>query len=361
MKTAVYPFDVERNILVKYRDLLKDYEIVSCVCDRSSPLEHEDAGVFFNNKTGIKITKDLKQILNVVEAIILLDVTSDISDLVIESSVKVLMLEEQAKIYENFVNKLGSRFILIDYTVSNAGIPSDFSILANSKLHNIDIPIVTVMGMGEQSEKFDVQLYLRRLFTQQGFQVEQIGSNPLSPLFEITTFPEFMFSKQLSLTEKVFRFNQYVYEMIKNTNADLLIIGVPGGIIPINDNVHNDFGEIALAVSQAVKIDVNILCMYLFDNLTTNDFDYLYQLCESKFNCKTEYFNISSTMYNYNEEKEESYNMMEYMTFSKEYVEDKFNCSESQKYQLFNQGYSLGELLAEHNIIERLSNNIEIM
>lgn len=46
----------------------------------------------------------------------------------------------------------------------------------DSEIIGIDIPVVAVMGIGQNVQKFDLQLYLRSRFIDKGYKVSQIGT-----------------------------------------------------------------------------------------------------------------------------------------------------------------------------------------
>ena len=72
-------------------------------------------------------------------------------------------------------------------------------------------------------------------------------------------FPKFMFDENLSEVKKILMFNRYIWEVEVNEEPDIIIIGLPGGIIPFNNNFTNRFGILAIEASLAVKPDVAVL------------------------------------------------------------------------------------------------------
>lgn len=53
-------------------------------------------------------------------------------------------------------------------------------------------PIISVMGVGYNVSKFDVQLYLREMFLKKGYKVAQIGTKKISNIMGVYSIPDFM-------------------------------------------------------------------------------------------------------------------------------------------------------------------------
>ena len=126
----------------------------------------------------------------------------------------------------------------------------------------ITIPIITVMGMGENCSKFEVQLLIRRILRAEGYKVSQIGSRTGCELLDFHSFPQFMFSKEYTETEKINCFLNFVLDVQNKEQADVMIIGVPGGILPLNNSNNLYFGITAFEVFNTIRSDFNILNLW---------------------------------------------------------------------------------------------------
>ncbi|MDY4115665.1 MAG: TIGR04066 family peptide maturation system protein, partial [Blautia sp.] len=103
----------------------------------------------------------------------------------------------------------------------------------------------------------------RKIFIEQNYKVFQVGTKDYSTLFELDNWPRFLFSQEISFPKKVFAFNRWIFERVKKLEPDIIILGIPGGIMPINNKICNYFGELALIISKALKIDVNIFVYFV--------------------------------------------------------------------------------------------------
>mgnify|MGYP001081135938 CR=1 FL=1 len=71
-----------------------------------------------------------------------------------------------------------------------------------------------------------------------------------------------MFDESKSSLEKIQKLNQFAVDLIDQKNAEVLIVGVPGGIMPISKFEFDEFGELAYLVSHAIPSDIGILNVY---------------------------------------------------------------------------------------------------
>lgn len=151
-----------------------------------------------------------------------------------------------------------------------------------SELKEIDLPIVLVIGTGERTNKFDIQLAIRDCFKQNGYHVSQIGTKGYCEYLDFHSFPEFMYGGQ-PVTEGIIKFNHYVHEIANTEEADVIVIGVPGGLVPYNEKYLNDFGYLNFMVANAVKPDYVVLATVCVDynseyiNSVTNVLQYKYE------------------------------------------------------------------------------------
>lgn len=149
------------------------------------------------------------------------------------------------------------------------------------------------MGLTPNSSKFDVQVELRKTFSDAGYKATVIASNSLGKLLGMHVYPEFMFSDH-SLAKKTYGFNHYVNKLVKDERPDVIIIGIPDGIIPYNQKVHNSFGEITSIVCHAVHPDFSILTSGFLDVVNQDYFSQLKLLCRYRFDTEIFAFCISN-------------------------------------------------------------------
>lgn len=151
-------------------------------------------------------------------------------------------------------------------------------------LFDIPVPVIAVMGLGENTGKFETQILLKAELEDMGYRVTGLGSNPLSALFGFYNFPPFLFDHSMRLPDKIHHFNTYIYRLYEATRPDVILLGVPGGMVPLGEGTYNCFGEIPYIVSHAVSIDAGMVNLYFGKHLSEEYLASLTTLCRYKFN-----------------------------------------------------------------------------
>lgn len=50
---------------------------------------------------------------------------------------------------------------------------------------------------------------------------------------------------------------------MKEESLDVIILGVPGGVMPYSSEIPNGFGEPAFIIANAIKLDIAIYSTYI--------------------------------------------------------------------------------------------------
>lgn len=224
----------------------------------------------------------------------------------------------------------------------------------DSKFHRINLPVISVMSLGEYCDKFSVQLAVKKYFQNKGYNVLQFGSSELSPFFGIPKLPLCLYEK-LDLDAKVKKLNQYIHSIITNNNYDLVLIGAPGGIVPYNKYVSNHFGELASVIAWALQIDVNIISLYMLDSINDEMLDKFFLFSSTSLNAARTIFNISGTFSDFNRESMQ----IDYLQLDKEYITKRMPISD--KYYIFSESADLLQDETFSKIEDFLTSNIEVI
>lgn len=94
--------------------------------------------------------------------------------------------------------------------------------IVHKNKQEIEVPIISVMGVGYNVSKFDVQLYLREMFLKKGYKVAQIGTKKISNIMGFYSIPDFMYNNRFSGEETILRFNEFVKKSKIKKNRILL-------------------------------------------------------------------------------------------------------------------------------------------
>ncbi|MNW43744.1 hypothetical protein D3C74_209550 [compost metagenome] len=323
-KLLIYPALYENREILNYHWMIHDYEIVCAITIGEYNFEMKAGHQEYSN---IKLSNDFDKEVVKCDSVLFLDGLEEehiqmycdrIHDVLVQGK-EVLLTPELNDVLLKHNQRLDEIKILApDSTLSEEElIEGTF----NHSLKLIDIPIIGVMGLGNYCGKFSCELELRKHFSD--YNLLQFGSKNISSLFGMHQLPKFIFNRKLTLKDRIVWLNNYLYKQCMEQQPDLLIIGIPEAIVPINRKILNNFGEIAFITSQAViNFDVGILCAYFHDNINNNYLMEYRNCCKYKFNSVVDYFNISNTTFKFDDESDES--RIEYMHLDRLFIDENF-------------------------------------
>jgi len=300
MKTlAVFPATHDIDALIKYRSMLRDYSLASICSFR----EDQDLLTKIEKNCGIFSTQSLDAIPKEVDALLLMDniqgyLTDKYFQAIEQSKKKGIHVYASQKLYQQLqLDRESHPHVAL---LQNEYVPVNQ--YTTKHLFDISVPIIGVLGLGESCDKFEIQLLLQRVLDKLGYHAAFLSSNPLGALFGMHTLPPFLFNRAYTFQEKIIRFNHTVYDMCKTEQPDVVVLGLPSGIMPLGEYAYNFFSEIPLIISSAVAIDAGVLSVYFTEYIEDDYFDTLRDICERKFGIPIELFCMARQMIRYDNE-----------------------------------------------------------
>lgn len=306
MKTlAIYPFNKELSPIARYAKDLQGYTLTALLAPKSFGFDGMDAGeIDGGGFVGMTVNHPLS------------DNLADFTDVLIDYHPHI----KSPAFYEDVICKYRqsgknmlltrtlARFLGEEYieTLNIASNTEAITVLGNDigqmkddqgsdltkGLNEIDVPVITILGTGHQTNKFELQLAVRRYFTEQGYKVCQWGTKDYSPLFGFFPLPAFI-KEPAPLTERILRLNHLIHKTVEIEKPDLVILSAPGGIMKYNRQIVNDFAEQAYIIANAARSDISVLSLHhiTFD---PEYFTNMQNYCHYKFDCDVQYFNIAN-------------------------------------------------------------------
>lgn len=153
------------------------------------------------------------------------------------------------------------------------------------------------MGMGENCDKFSLQVKIKKEIEQCGYKVLTISANILGEFLGMETLPLFLYSKEISFSEKIKFLNLWIYNKYMEVDPDVILIECPSGILKFSEYEDNFYGEIPMIISNAVEVDVGIVSLYANTSKKHEVLNRLKVLCEQKYNTQVDKFVISTNYY----------------------------------------------------------------
>lgn len=159
----------------------------------------------------------------------------------------------------------------------------------------INTPVLVICGLDENTDKFEIQMAARKKFMEKGYLVSSITSRNDSEIYGMHSLPQFLFDSTLSETDKIIRYNHYVKSVELSEEPELIIIGIPGGLIPFDNVNHNNFGILAYEITNAVSSDIAIMCM-LYDTDLDKNYSLLKHDMKYKFDLDIRYCHVAANV-----------------------------------------------------------------
>lgn len=289
----IYPFTERMMPLCRFSNSVYQFDHVIPIVPHEFGFLGGDAGIVDKGPPiGAIIEEVIPQNISKSDALLLCDPTNSV--------VSALPYQKQIQVAQ----ELGIRFLASKKIVTLLkmnGIDGEIvdypdieiDLKGYRNLQDISVPVIIILGTGKGCGKFNTQLMVSEMFIRAGYRVAQIASKEYSSLFGISPFPSFMFDESKSSLEKIQKLNQFAVDLIDQKNAEVLIVGVPGGIMPISKFEFDEFGELAYLVSHAIPSDIGILNVY-YQEYNAEILKTLIKLCKFKFNVKIKIISVSN-------------------------------------------------------------------
>lgn len=291
---VIYPFCRRFSEFARCKEALKEFDEVIPIAPKGFGMEGEDVSVCDGgNPQGIKISSDYSANIMQADAAFFGYVEANISAESYKEKIKnAIALNKRVFITKELKDFLSGAdelqpVELIDYTNNMPEHELTLNLLT------IPVPVIMVAGIGDRCDKFSIQVKLGNFFSEQGYRVLNCGTKDFSKFFGIEALPQFLFDP-MDNGLKIRRFNSYIYHRVIKENPEVVIIGVPGGIMQVNPYEFSEFGELAFIISNAIKSDISILSLYT-QELNGDFLNHLTKLCRYKLNFKINYINIANT------------------------------------------------------------------
>jgi peptide maturation system protein (TIGR04066 family) len=299
-KTLVYPFD--RHFLPIIRNSAYPTELLFShfVSPNGWGYEGMDAGSLDESEPlGVLIESDFERTLTDSDIVLFTQSDHDINKelLILPKIVRaietgkrvlctVLLTQEEVQQYSEQCLKYGNSFEYLNNNLDYKEKPSLNDSELELKAQGLYTPVIMIFGLIENIGKFDTQLALTSHLKQLGYDVALVASRSYGKLFGAYSVPPFFFDRLFTEFEKIVMFNNYIRDIENNHKPDIFVIGVPGGLVPINKNVTNRYGVTAYEMTREVIPDASILCTH-FERYTPEYIENLKLL--SKYRFSTEF------------------------------------------------------------------------
>lgn len=331
MKQAIiYPLCYDNREILFYNDMIKDYIINAVI----APSEYGYDYKIDSEKTTSVITTDFtKQLLNS-EAVIFVEglekypvLYEEKISIAIQNDKTIVLSQNLYKLFKNTIESYKHIEIISEHDREATRICEEGVRNILGDLHKINIPIISIMGMGDYCNKFSCELALRKFFINKGYKVLQIGSKRLSHIFGFQSMPAFLMKNEYSIEQRAILFNRFICNLIDSYNPDLIILGIEGGILPANSKILNGLGELPYIIGNSVTVDVGVLGLY-GNAFKQQLIDEYISCCKYRYNTPIMHLLESNTVFEFDMDNDMSklkyYHLMDYEKIAAE-LRDKYS------------------------------------
>lgn len=295
-KLAIFPYSNEVSSLWKYSDLLWEFEIKNLIAPKGWGLTGENVKLYSNGQSiNLSIQDSLSESeYNLVDIIW---ITEEINKM--DRAAAIGMLEKlfHSKKEIIFTSYICSELKNIIINTNRATNISDYKkikkeLSPSHHRYSIDVPVVMVLGTSIMTEKFDLQLSIRRKLQDMGYEVSQVGSKSFCEFFGFHSIPEWFFDNTYLEVDKISMFNMFLKNIEMEEKPDIIVVGVPEGIIPLTKKHHFNYGIYAFEICCAVAPDYAVLALP-YGEYNDDFYAEMKTLCQYKLNVILDSFYVS--------------------------------------------------------------------
>ena len=304
-RIGIYPFNDECMVFPEYSNLLNsEYRICEAASlngwgfvGKNIKLESDNYQIkaspaLFNNKIDILFVPEFDASESVEEFIVneIIGMAPEVSEIMCAANLSEAGVNKIRQACGD--QNLKCKFLkLVEKALSD-----DITAIHNDgrrNLEKIDVPIIVIAGLWENTDKFKTSLVLRNKLLKEGYRVSQIGSRNYCELFGFHSFPGFMTDSKISEIDKPLMLNRYVKKIADSEESDVIIIGIPGSIQSFNEKYTNRFGILPYITFQALSVDFLIMCTF-YEYSSVKFLDEISQLCKYRFSCCADAYHMSN-------------------------------------------------------------------
>jgi peptide maturation system protein (TIGR04066 family) len=295
LSVALYPYDDEMYPYIRCSSMLDGIKIKFLISPKNWGVENV-------NVCGYCIKSELADDdFDKIDAVWICDSIGEVNDesllfvseKMLSNGKQIIMTRHtDFDVYEKIselAKKYSSTIISCDYYSDNLELNDNLVYL-----EHITKPIVSVSGPGENTDKFLTQLLLKEYLEKNEYKVALVSSRINSCLLKgVYSFPNFMGNNDMSAERKIIRYNHMVKKIERDTNPDIIIVGIPGSVLPSAKINARNFELGPYSVFKAVKPLYSIMCLY--GNHVSYDYlDELRQTMKYKYGTDVDFYYRSS-------------------------------------------------------------------
>lgn len=110
-------------------------------------------------------------------------------------------------------------------------------------LHDINVLVIYCIGETDDNQQIDVQLQIHKEFAKHGYNVVSYSYNDNTNLFGFVNISSIINNEDKKTL--IFKYNYLLWQTSRKKDTDLIIVSIPGGIMPYSNKLVGNFGLIS--------------------------------------------------------------------------------------------------------------------
>ena len=260
-KVIIYPYSFEFTPILRYYLQDLGYDEVVLVSPKSWSLTDKDAasadgGIPINIVVNDTITaehihdRDTTIIIPEFKNDLISNKVENVICNALENGLEVICLNEfNTTVIDNW-----KKYRKFKYYCEHEILDCDKNISLEKKAIT-SIPIIGICGLVNNINKFDVQIMLNRFLSRKGIRISNITSKRFGKYLNYHTIPYKILIAEGDYEVKINIIKQYIEEIINVEKPEVIIVELPGGIMPYDDYITNNFGYLHSIFFNALSFD----------------------------------------------------------------------------------------------------------
>ena len=268
MKWMVYPASRYVSVLARYPEEVPECEEIRFVTPEGWGADGEDFSSLDGGlPTGVALSTDFESGLEQADAVLFADGPIPLPEKYLLGKIARVLDAKKQVVLEKIPEELADKLPLdrVEILQENDPVSVTKPQMQDPEIRTIPVPVVFILGTGPHTNKLEVQTALGKYFREQGYSVSQVASRNLGNFLSYHTVPESLFSQAATTKDRIILLNRYFHKIYLRDKPEVMIIGLPGGIMPVNPIRFDELGEKAYLISQAITPDAAVLCTYAFE------------------------------------------------------------------------------------------------
>lgn len=268
MRWLVYPASRYVSVLARYLNEIPECEEIRFVIPEGWGTNGADfSSLDGGDPTGVQISTDFVGELAKVDTVLFVNGPIPLPEKFLLGKIRQALEAQKQVVLESLPEELEGKLSMdrVKILHEKGHVIVKKPHLWDPEIHTIPVPVVFVLGTGPHTNKLEVQTALGTYFREQGYSVSQVASRNLGNFMGYHTVPNSLFSQVNTTRDRIILLNRYFHKIYLLDKPEVMIIGLPGGIMPVNPIRFDELGEKAYLISQAVTPDAAVLCTYAFE------------------------------------------------------------------------------------------------